>query len=113
MKELKVLNVKNVPDWKYRPSMKYVGRLSGSKKHFGNPFTHRKGTIAQVIVGSRKEAVEAFDDWLDGKAWHDVEPERRQWILDNLYTLKGYDLGCWCAPESCHAESLLKRANKE
>jgi hypothetical protein len=29
-----------------------------------------------------------------------------------LPTLKGKSLGCWCAPESCHAEVLWRLANE-
>lgn len=89
----------------------YVGRGKGSI--FGNPFTHKEGTQAQVVVGSREEAVQAFRDWLAGTAWQEVEPERRQAILDAIPTLKGKVLGCWCKPEACHGDVLAELANAE
>lgn len=88
----------------------YVGR-SDSLYHFGNPFSHIKQSAAKVIVGSRDEACDRFISWLDGTSDHDVEPKRREWILNNLWRLKGEDLSCWCVPERCHAETLIKLAN--
>lgn len=89
----------------------YIGRGQGSI--FGNPFTHKEGTQAAVVVGSRAEAIQAFRDWLAGVAWQDVEPERRQAILDAIPSLKGKVLGCWCAPLACHGDVLVELANAE
>jgi hypothetical protein len=89
----------------------YIGRGEGSI--FGNPFTHKQETQAQVVVGSRDEAIQAFRDWLAGAAWQDVEPERRQAILDAIPTLKGKVLGCWCAPLACHGDVLAELANAQ
>jgi hypothetical protein len=89
----------------------YIGRGQGSI--FGNPFTHKEGTQAQVVVGSRADAIRAFRDWLAGAAWQDVEPERRQAILDAIPTLKGKVLSCWCAPLACHGDVLAELANAE
>lgn len=30
----------------------------------------------------------------------------------NVEQLRGKDLVCWCAPKRCHADALLKAANK-
>jgi hypothetical protein len=89
----------------------YIGRGKGSI--FGNPFTHKQGTQAAVVVGSRAEAIQAFRDWLAGVAYQEIEPERRQAILDAITTLKGKVLGCWCAPLACHGDVLAELANAE
>jgi hypothetical protein len=75
--------------------------------HYGNPFSHlnAKGTTK---VKSRDEAILCFQLWIDGTGFQDVEPERRQWILDNLKELKGKVLGCYCHPLSCHGEIYIK-----
>lgn len=56
--------------------------------HFGNPFTplldEVKNGNASVYVADVKHAVEAFREWLAGTKYQDVEPERRQWILDKI-----------------------------
>jgi hypothetical protein len=72
----------------------YIGR--GSK--WGNPFTHKDGTIAQFKVSNRKEAVEKYEEWIK------TQPH----LMENLQELKGKTLGCWCKPQSCHGDILKK-----
>lgn len=84
----------------------YIGRKS-SGMHFGNPFSFLplRMTKAAVKVENRAAAIEAFRNWLNGTAYQDAEPKRRQWILDNLHLLKDKDvLLCYCAPEACHGD---------
>ncbi len=90
----------------------YVGRKKQGM-HYGNPFSHKSGTLASVIVPSLEEAIKAYEDWLDGLRYQTIEPERRLWILEHLLDLKGQDLKCFCAPNLCHADVLLKKANKD
>jgi len=85
----------------------YVGRPS----NWGNPFTHKRGTQADVVLDSREDAVDAFRKWLAGEEYQDVEPKRRQWILDNVHLLEKKILGCWCYPKQCHAEILRDLAD--
>ena len=67
----------------------YVGRPS----KFGNPFTIGRD-------GSREEVIQKFEVWLlsadNGLS------------IDDLHSLRGKDLVCWCAPEACHAQILMK-----
>lgn len=81
----------------------YVGRtskrygLQGSK--FSNPF--KIG-----VDGNRKEVISKYTDWLDG-AIH------TGYITDeDLDTLIGKDLACWCSPLLCHADVLIDYVNK-
>ena len=94
----------------------YVGRPSKTGDqlhHFGNPFGfgHAR-TRATVNLPTRDQAIQAYSDWLAGAAWQEVEPDRRAWILANLHYLRGKTLACWCAPNPCHAEILVKLAEK-
>jgi hypothetical protein len=89
----------------------YVGRRAKGM-HFGNPFTHLATSLATVRVPTRAMAIQAFADWLKGTAHQEIDPDRRQWILDNLRTLKGKDLVCYCVPLSCHAEVLARLAEE-
>ena len=73
----------------------YVGRGRGSR--WGNPF--REG-----VDGTREEAITKFETYAIKRL------EREPNWLDPL---KGKDLICWCAPKSCHADVLLRLANKE
>lgn len=69
----------------------YVGRPS----EWGNPFRiGRDGTRAEVLLKYR--------DWL-AKHPEIIEAAKEQ--------LRGKTLGCWCAPEACHADILAEVAN--
>lgn len=91
----------------------YVGRRD-SGMHYGNPFTHYPiaGTCAAIHVRTREEAVARFETWVRGESDRDVEPRRREWILGNLEALRGRVLGCYCAPELCHANVLIRLAEE-
>ena len=76
----------------------YIGRPS----KWGNPFSHIKDgkTMAKHIVGSRDEAVKSYEEWItsgDGKH-----------LMNDLHELKDKVLGCWCHPQSCHGDVLVK-----
>ncbi len=52
--------------------------------HFGNPFSHKKYKGVQVVVPTVKDAAIAYEQWLKGEKYQKVEPERRQWIIDQI-----------------------------
>jgi hypothetical protein len=84
----------------------FVGRNRDiSRFHWGNPFIIGKD-------GDRQEVVARFKMWFLGLAHQDIEPERRAWMVRNLFRLKGRTLGCFCKPLDCHGDILLKEANK-
>lgn len=85
----------------------YIGRPT----NWGNPFTHKTGTKASFVLPTREDSIEAFRKWLAGEEYQDVEPDRRQWILDNVHKLKDKTIGCWCAPKRCHGEVLRDLAD--
>lgn len=89
----------NVVHCKKEPFDVYIGRPS----KWGNPFTHIQDgkTLAQYVVGSREEAIEAYEVWL----------LRQPELLEQLRELTGKTLGCWCHPKSCHGDVLVKLAN--
>ena len=64
--------------------------------------------------GFRGECVDKFENWVRTGTDH-----RASWIRDNVHTLDGKTLGCWCAPRGgigvddlriCHGQVLLKLA---
>lgn len=110
----KIYNMKNIVFDK--KTMVYIGRPRGNlSQHFGNPFSQIQISKAAVKVKSREEAVEKFEQWIRGENYIDVEPMRRQWILNNLHLLEGKHLVCWCAPHKCHGDvyfQLLKERHE-
>jgi hypothetical protein len=77
---------------------------------WGCPFSHIRDrkTKAKFLVNSRKEAIEAYKEWItkgDG-----------QYLLQDLSELKGKTLGCWCKDvdgkgKSCHGDVLVELVN--
>ena len=55
--------------------------------------------------GTREEVIEKFEEI--------YVPAVLKKIPDWLEPLRGKDLVCWCAPEACHADVLLRLANAE
>ena len=82
---------------KKEPFDVYIGRGS----IWGNPYSHKEGTLAEHVVQSRSEAIKKFEE-------HLLSNED---LMKKLPELKGKILGCWCKPKSCHGDILLKYAN--
>jgi len=70
----------------------YVGRPS----KWGNPYVIGRH-------GDRHEVISRYEKML-GRKPELVEAAKKE--------LKGKDLACWCAPQACHADLLLKIANE-
>jgi hypothetical protein len=81
----------------------YVGRGSP----FGNPFSHQPHAAVDVdhLVESRAVSIERFEQWLG-------EPEQLALVVRIRRQLRGRDLVCWCHPEACHAEVIMRIANE-
>lgn len=75
----------------------YIGRPS----KWGNPYSHKEGTLAEFKVANRAEALEKYEKYL-------LENET---LFNSLIELKGKTLGCWCKPNKCHGDILAKWSN--
>jgi hypothetical protein len=77
----------------------YVGRgcdpADGGKSCWGNPFRIGRD-------GRRAEVIEKHRRWL----W--VSICSGDVSVEELAGLAGQVLGCWCAPKSCHGETLVR-----
>lgn len=67
----------------------YIGRPS----KWGNPFEIGKD-------GSREEVIWKYQNWIR------TQPQ----LLADLHELTGKVLGCWCSPQACHGDVLVKLA---
>jgi len=70
----------------------YIGR----PEKWGNPFTIGKD-------GSREEVIIKYEEWIRNN------PE----LLKDLHELKGKVLACWCSPQPCHGDVLIKLIKEE
>jgi len=85
----RVLNAKQVGKTSSATRV-YVGRPS----KWGNPFVLGRD-------GSRDEVIAKY------RAWIVTQPA----LMSALHELRGKNLICWCAPDSCHADVLAELAN--
>ena len=92
MTEPRVLNFANVGFEAFENGTAvYVGRPS----KWGNPFrVHRHAT--------REIVIKRYESYL----------QHNPMLLAELSELRGKDLVCHCAPKPCHADVLLRLANK-
>lgn len=92
---------------------------------WGNPFSHLDTkTKALVKVETLAESVELYEKVIvlgDFKALvgRDLPAEviaelmaQHRWVKEHLPDLAGKDLVCWCAPNLCHGDVLLRHANQ-
>lgn len=103
---ISIINVKGLTPNK--PGVTYVGRSCAGWKGsvLGNPFHIGKD-------GSREEVIEKYRQWLRNQyRFGDAVAGE----LDKLAYLHviGADLvlGCWCAPQACHAEFIKQAIEK-
>lgn len=90
--EPKVLNKHKIAKMRALLPREYVGRPT----IWGNPFVIGKD-------GTREEVIEKYEKYLLAN----------EYLLSRIHELEGKDLVCFCAPLPCHADILLKYANKE
>lgn len=76
----------------------YIGR--GSK--WGNPFSHLDGTKATYKVNSRDDAVKQYAKHL----WKQMKSG--EVTKEDLLSLDGKRLGCFCKPKACHGDVIVK-----
>lgn len=82
----------------------YVGRGSP----LGNPYSHRTGTKAQMVVPTVQDAIEAYRGWLMAQ----IRSGNQEVIneLDRLaeiaMTKKRLNLRCYCSPKPCHGQVI-------
>lgn len=85
----------------------YIGRgrcpKTGAYGKWGNPFSHKSGTMAKFKVATREEAIQQYRGYLESK------PD----LLAALPELQGKVLGCWCVPLNCHGNTLAEFADRK
>lgn len=70
----------------------YIGRPS----KWGNPF--KIG-----VDGTRREVIEKYEQYILNSPH----------LLNSLHELEGKVLGCWCKPNPCHGDVLVKLVNRK
>jgi hypothetical protein len=95
---------RNLKEWMDTPGNVYVGRggavnirgslFSYEGSMWGNPFKMSEDC-------SRSECIQQFEAYIRKKI-------EREHLHEALLSLKGKCLGCWCKPEACHGDVLVR-----
>lgn len=70
---------------------------------WGNPYSHKDGTLAKYKVKTRQEAIDNYREYI-------LSNEE---LLNSLHEIRGKTLGCWCKPKSCHGDILIELCNRK
>ena len=76
----------------------YIGRGS----FWGNPFSHKEGTKAIWKCETREEAIYHYRHYL----WSQIT--EGDVTKEMLLELDGKRLACYCKPNACHGDVLVK-----
>ena len=77
---------------KYEPAIHILHSADLSTIDFSNPFVNYKDPVRGHLVFTMKQSTEAYDEWLRGTSYSEVEPERRALIVQAI--LSGELYGC-------------------
>lgn len=119
---IKIVNVKvknirpqyeNLKEWMEAPENVYIGRKgivfikneAGKSERFpkedsiwANPFKISKELL-------REDVIQLYEEYILDK----IEKEN---LYEELENLRNKNLGCWCYPEPCHGDVLIKILEK-
>lgn len=84
----------------------YIGRgecpKTGKLSKWGNPYSHKEGTLAKYKTNTRQESIDKYEEYLLGN----------EELMNSLHELKHKKIGCWCKPKTCHGDILKKYVDK-
>ena len=100
----------NLEEWMKDENNIYIGRAGvvfidkqrfpKNSSNFANPYKISKD-------GNREEVLYKYKTYIIEKLKNNIL------LQQELITLKGKNLGCWCAPEPCHGNILLELISTE
>jgi hypothetical protein len=95
---LKKIGYDDLEDWLQDENHIYIGRNmtfyvpGATKSKWANPFSVKEYGREECLTMYKKHVKEN--------------------LIDDLHELKGKTLGCWCSPESCHGDVLMRLVKK-
>ena len=94
----------DLEEWTKDPNNVYIGRagivfINGLRfpktaSIWANPFKMTPSC-------SRDQVLDMYEEYLINDPY----------LMSQLHTLQGKTLGCWCSPEPCHGDILLRHIN--
>lgn len=92
--ELQKRGICDFKEWNKSPNTLYIGRyveyVKANKSKWSNPFS--------VAEYGRDECLVLYETYIRDT------PK----LYDNLHELQDKELGCWCKPEECHGDVLIR-----
>ena len=116
MGKIHIINIKKDADHSTDDGYFYVGRSKKISSPLGNPFTHngKRTSLAKLSFPTAKQAIQAYEMYFDKMYGTDEEFTN---AFDEIYEVyksgKDIYLGCFCAPEPCHAEIIAKKLQQK
>jgi hypothetical protein len=98
---LKKLGYRDLEHWLEDPTHTYIGRnmsayVKGTKgSKWQNPF--------KISLYNREQCLDLYEQHIEGN----------NVLYDSLEELDGKVLGCWCKPDGCHGDILIKLLNEK
>lgn len=89
----KVVNIKDNPAIIHHPDFVYIGRYN---KYYGLTRSKWANSYSVGVDGTREEVILKYLENMPSE------------LIACLDELKGKILGCWCKPEACHGDSLVR-----
>lgn len=100
-KELNKRGIADFEEWEKSDNTVYIGRnmsfyvKGATQSKWANPYSVKKY--------GREECLKMYREYILNK------PE----LLNDLESLRGKELGCWCTPDPCHGNILVELINKK
>lgn len=70
---------------------------------WGNPYSHKEGTLAEFKVDTRNESIDKYEEYL----------LNNEELMNSLHELKYKTIACWCVPKyKCHGHILKKYVDR-
>ncbi len=90
---LRKMGYTSLEEWLENPDHVYIGRVCRYVKGANDSKWKNPYPLSRY---SREESLKLYEKWVIKNLW------------DHLDQLEGKTLGCWCKPESCHGDVLVK-----
>lgn len=116
---MQVVNVKvayirpaynNLSDWMKDNNNVYIGRkgivfVDGKRFPDKDSVWHNPYKITTEY--NRSQVLSLYELYIRKRIESNIEIDGKTY-LEHLLSLRGKNLGCWCAPEPCHGDILIK-----
>lgn len=105
----------NLRDWMSDESNVYIGRAgvvfitneaSGKKERYPKVSSIFANPYKVGSDGTREEVIKKYQTYIESKL------AQSPTLINELLSMQGKKLGCWCYPEPCHGDILLDLITK-